>query len=105
MQIIGCDFHPSFQQIAWLEETGEVLERRLGHREEAEQFYRSLRGPVRVGMETCGHYPWFERLPQELGHELWLGDAVEIRAKVAPSPRERNGAVHGARGEVLPKSA
>jgi transposase len=31
-------------------------------------------------MEACGHYPWFERLLGELGIELWLGDAAQIRA-------------------------
>jgi transposase len=84
MLIIGCDFHPSFQQVAIFDnQTGEYAQRRLGHREEAEQFYRSLAGQqVRVGMEACGHYPWFERLLQELGFELWLGDAAEIRARV-----------------------
>ena len=31
MLIIGCDYHPSFQQIAFVDtETGEVKERRLG---------------------------------------------------------------------------
>lgn len=48
MLIIGCDFHPSFQQIAYVDkETGEYGERRLGHREEAERFYRSLSGQGR----------------------------------------------------------
>ena len=43
MVIIGCDYHPSVQQIAWVEtETGECGERRLTHRAEAEQFYREL---------------------------------------------------------------
>jgi hypothetical protein len=43
MLIIGCDYHPGFQQIALVEtETGEVSERRLAHREQAEQFYREL---------------------------------------------------------------
>jgi hypothetical protein len=43
MLIIGCDYHPSFQQIAMLDtETGELQELRLKHREEAEQFYRAL---------------------------------------------------------------
>ncbi len=37
---------------------------------------------VRVGMEACGHYTWFERLLQELGIELWLGDAARVRASV-----------------------
>jgi hypothetical protein len=55
MLIIGCDFHASFQQVAIFDnQTGEWQERRLGHRGEAEQFYRSLSGPVRVGMEACG---------------------------------------------------
>jgi transposase len=40
MIIIGCDYHPGFQQIACVNtETGELNERRLSHREEAEQFY------------------------------------------------------------------
>jgi transposase len=58
MLIIGCDYHPSFQQIAFVEtETGELSERRLVHREEAEQFYGELReqnAKVRVGMEASG---------------------------------------------------
>ena len=84
MLIIGCDFHPGFQQVAIFDNrTGEVQERRLQHRAEAEQFYRSLAGQeVRVGMEACGHYPWFERLLAELGMELWFGDAAKVRAAV-----------------------
>jgi hypothetical protein len=36
MIIIGVDFHPEFQQIAFVNtETGEVQEKRLQHREEA----------------------------------------------------------------------
>jgi hypothetical protein len=65
MMIIGCDYHPGFQQISFVEpETGELQERRLGHREEAEEFYRDLpvRGAkVRLGMEAIGHARWFER--------------------------------------------
>ena len=85
MNIIGCDYHPGFQQIAWLDtETGEVVERRLGHREEAEEFYRDLkvRGlRVRVGMEASGHARWFERLLIDLQFELWIGDAAAVRTK------------------------
>ena len=44
MIIIGCDYHPGFQQIAFVDtDTGELNERKLGHREEAEQFYRQLK--------------------------------------------------------------
>ncbi|HST10460.1 MAG TPA: IS110 family transposase [Terriglobales bacterium] len=85
MIIVGCDYHPSFQQIAFVDsETGELKEQRLEHREPAEAFYRELasRGEkVRVGMEASGHARWFERLLAELGIELWLGDAAVIRAK------------------------
>jgi transposase len=85
MIIIGVDFHPEFQQIAYLDsDTGELTDKRLGHREEAEQFYRTLIGiglPLRVGMEASGHARWFERLLSELEIELWIGDAAEIRTK------------------------
>jgi hypothetical protein len=30
-------------------------------------------------MEASGHARWFERLLGELQHELWIGDAAEIR--------------------------
>jgi transposase len=82
MLIIGCDFHPGFQQVAIFDNlTGEIEEKRLQHREEAQEFYRSLAGQqVRVGMEACGHYPWFEGLLEQLGMELWMGEAARIRA-------------------------
>jgi transposase len=96
MLIIGCDFHPSYQQIAIFDKrTGELEEKRLGHRAEAEAFYRGLSGSVRVGMEACGHYPWFERMLAELGFELWLGDAARIRAKVVRKQKtDRRDAEH-----------
>jgi hypothetical protein len=85
MIIIGCDYHPAFQQIAFVDtDTGELQEGRLQHREEAERFYRDLAAQgmkVRVGMEAGGHACWFERLLAELNLELWIGDAAEIRAK------------------------
>ena len=85
MIIIGCDYHPGFQQIACVNrETGELEERRLNHREEAEQFYRDMQArglAVRVGMEASGHGHWFERLLGELQFELWIGDAAAIKTK------------------------
>jgi transposase len=80
MKIIGCDFHPSFQQIAMVDtETGEHTEKRLT-REEAAEFYRGLSGQAIVGIEACGNTLWLERLLAELGHELRMGDAAKIRA-------------------------
>ncbi|HXO96035.1 MAG TPA: IS110 family transposase [Chthoniobacterales bacterium] len=86
MMIIGVDYHPSFQTIAFLmEETGEYGEQELNHSDgEAERFYRDLqkRGiRVRVGMEATGFSRWFERLLAELGFEVWMGDPAEIKAK------------------------
>ena len=82
MLIIGCDFHSRFQQIAMLDSTtGEVVERRLEHENgEAEKFYATLPCPARVGMEATCDAPWFERVLREHHHELWIGDAAEIRA-------------------------
>ena len=84
MRIIGCDFHPRYQQIAMLDEgTGELVERRLEHESgEAQAFYSSLPKPVRVGMEATGYAQWFERMLGEQWHELWIGHASEIRAGV-----------------------
>ncbi len=84
MIIIGVDYHPSFQTIAFLDqETGECGERELNHSDgEAEKFYRELqqRGvSVRVGVEATGHSRWFERLLAELGIEVWIGDAAKIK--------------------------
>jgi transposase len=83
MLIIGCDYHTRFQQIAMLDrETGEIIERRLEHPEEARAFYAGLTRPARVGMEATGPAPWFERMLAGQGHELWVGDAAAIRACV-----------------------
>ena len=85
MIIIGCDYHPGFQQIAFMDtDTGELQERRLEHREDAEKFYRDLEtqgAKVRIGMEASGHARWFERMLSELQFELCIGDAAAIRAK------------------------
>ncbi len=67
MMIIGVDYHPSFQTIAFLmEETGECGDQELNHSDgQAEKFYRDLKEreiSVRVGMEATGYSRWFERL-------------------------------------------
>lgn len=99
MLIIGCDYHPSVEQVAWLDnETGEYGERRLTHREEAERFYRDLqqqKTQVRVGIEATGQSRWFERLLAELNIELWIGDPAQIRAKqVRKKKNDREDARH-----------
>ena len=71
MIIIGVDYHPSDQYIAFGDtETGECGERRLNHSGgEAERFYRELAQravSIRVGLEATGYSRWFERLLAEL---------------------------------------
>ena len=102
MMIIGVDYHPSFQQIAFfVEETGACGEQELNHSDgQAEKFYRDLKQRgicVRVGLEATGYSRWFERLLAELGmsaevqtkdsnqrqqgkacHEARIGDTAEI---------------------------
>ena len=85
MLIIGCDYHPSVQQIAVVDtETGDYSEHRLKHSEgDAEKLYRDLKSravKVRVGLEATGHRRWFERLLKELDCEVWIGDAAQIAA-------------------------
>jgi transposase len=82
MKIVGCDFHPEWQQVAVFDtETGEINERKLNNGDgEAEQFYRELPVPALVGLEACGNSQWFVEMVEKLGHEVWLGDAAQIRA-------------------------
>ena len=88
MLIIGCDYHPSWQQICWLEtETGETEERKLDHASgEAERFYRGLAEPALIGMESTGNCQWFVEMATTAGHEVWIGDAAKIRAS---DPRQQ----------------
>ncbi len=83
MLIMGCDLHTRYQEIALLDTaTGEVVARRLEHENgEARAFYAGLPERARVGIEATGCTQWFERLLAEGGHELWVGDPAEIRAR------------------------
>src|SRR5213075_2993385 len=75
MMIIGCDFHPSWQQVSWLDtETGETGEQKLVHAEgQAQQFYQALSGAALIGMEATGNSQWFVELIEDLGHAIWIG--------------------------------
>ena len=55
MLIIGCDFHPGFQQLAIFDKpTGEISYRRLRTPEEAGAFFRGLEEKALLGLESCG---------------------------------------------------
>ncbi|MHB8303585.1 MAG: hypothetical protein ACYDC6_12215 [Acidobacteriaceae bacterium] len=85
MKIVGCDFHPSWQQVAVFDpETGELTEGKLMNGNgEAERFYRELEAPALVGIEACGNSQWLIELVERLGHVVVVGDAAQIRASGA----------------------
>jgi transposase len=97
MMIIGCDFHPSFQQVAWCNtETGETVEVKLDNSSgEAERWYGQLPVGSRIGLEATGNSQWFVELLQKLGHEVWIGDAAQIRASyVRKQKTDKRDAAH-----------
>src|SRR5712691_4313106 len=97
MVIIGCDFHPSWQQVCWVDtETAETGEKKLVHATgEAKQFYQGLAAPALVGVEATGNSQWFLELVQDLGHEIWVGDAAQIRASyVRKQKTDKRDAAH-----------
>ena len=98
MKIVGCDFHPSWQQVAVFDpETGEIAELKLlnGDGGEAERFYRELEAPALIGIEACGNSQWFVELAERLGHVVWVGDAAQIRASyVRKQKTDRRDAGH-----------
>lgn len=84
MVIIGCDFHPSGQQVFGIEsDSGAVVaERWLGHGgEEVDEFYSQLPAGAVIGVETSGNMLWFERKLAQYGHRLRIGDAAKIAAQ------------------------
>ena len=97
MMIRGCDFHPSWQQVSWLNtETGECSEKKLVHAlGEAKEFYQQLAAPVLIGTEATGNSQWFIELVQDMGHEIWIGDAAQIRASyVRKQKTDKRDAAH-----------
>ena len=81
---IGVDFHARQQTVCYLKtENGELVVTELKHqdKDEVRAFYAQFSGRVIVGLEASGYSPWFEQLLEDLGHEVWLGDATEIRRR------------------------
>ena|ERR1700704_1879683 len=81
MMIKGCDFHPSWQQVSWLDrETGETGERKLLHAEgEAERFYGGCgAGADRDGIDRQQSLAGGSA--RRLGPRFGVGDSALIRA-------------------------
>jgi transposase len=97
MIIVGCDFHPSWQQVAWVDtQTGEMVERKLEHSSgEAREFYAALPAPALIGVEATGNCQWFLDLVVDCGHQVCVGDAAQIRASyVRKQKTDKRDAAH-----------
>ena len=80
MVLIGCDFHPGWQQVSWLNrETGETGDQKLVHEAGAtEKFYNQFPVGSRIGMEATGNCQWFlELMTKRL--EILLAMAPRVR--------------------------
>src|SRR5258707_8726263 len=82
MILIGCDFHPSWQQVCWLNMAdGETNNQKLVHASgDAEKFYRRLAVPVRVGIAPTGNCPSLFELLGKVDDQITVLNAAEIRA-------------------------
>ena len=80
---IGVDFHARQQTVSYLTtEDGEIHQIILDHqKDDISGFYSQFEGEVVVGMEVSGCIEWFEEMLLRMGHEVWVGDAAEIRRR------------------------
>jgi transposase len=83
---IAVDFHARQQTISYLKtEDGEIQRVVLEQKEEdpahknVREFYAGFEGEVIVGLEAGGYSEWFEQMLEDLGHQVWVGNAAEIR--------------------------
>jgi transposase len=77
----GVDFHARCQTISYCDTSdGDVKQQELHHqKDDVRSFYEKLSGEVIVGLEASGYSSWFEEMLESLGHQVWIGDATEIR--------------------------
>jgi len=77
----GVDFHARTQTISYCDTAdGEARRKELHHqKDDVRAFYQQLSGEVIVGLEASGYSLWFEEMLESLGHQVWVGDATEIR--------------------------
>lgn len=79
----GVDFHPRQQSVSYCDaDDGEIRYREFHHEsDDLHGFYSQFTGEVIVGLEASGYSAWFEQSLASLGHQVWLGDAAEIRRR------------------------
>jgi hypothetical protein len=82
MLIIGCDFHSRFQQIAMADtETGELIERRLEHRNgEAAKFTPACKSRCEWAWRRPDTRNGSSGSSTSWDTSFWIGDAAAVRA-------------------------
>lgn len=77
----GVDFHARVQTVYYCDTSnGEIRSCDLHHpKDDIRAFYAQLPTGVIIGIEASGYSHWFETMLMELGHQVWVGDATEIR--------------------------
>jgi transposase len=77
----GVDFHARLQTVSFLDTSdGELHQQDLHHQQDdIRAFYSQFSGEVIVGLEASAYSRWFEQMLEELGHQVLIGDAAEIR--------------------------
>jgi hypothetical protein len=92
-KIQGCDFHPSWQQVSWLDtETGETGEQKLVQSAgDAERFYRQVPAPGLIVMEATGncHLPTLMRPARVLLLVRAAGRAHQVSKRVIAGVADR----------------
>lgn len=80
---IGVDFHPHQQTAAWCDrKTGETETVTLMHDlGKVKEFYSSFPKPAVIGIEASSRALWFEKLMEETGHKLLVGNPEKIRKR------------------------
>lgn len=78
---IGVDLHPYQQTLCWCdEETGETGTMKLAHDvDKVREYYSTIGKPAVIGIEASSRCGWFEKIVEESGHKLFVGNPVSIR--------------------------
>jgi transposase len=79
----GVDFHARQQTICYCDTADGLIQcRELHHdKDDVRAFYSQFTGDVVVGLEASGYSTWFIELLEGLGHQVFIGDATEIRRR------------------------
>jgi transposase len=79
----GVDFHARQQTICYCDTADGLIQcRELHHdKDDVPAFDSQFTGDVVVGLEASGYSTWFVELLETLGHQVFIGDATEIRRR------------------------